>query len=894
MHILVYKLRKDTSLGRLIAFLLVFALIVPLITHYYLGKHAMPSEKTPIEHFQSRSKLDRPVGKEDLLLDSIEDLKFQVEELQRIKLSLTNELRELEGRKSRLLKDISSFAKKADGSRTQAEHYHADVVRAQRELELIKLAKQRANDCPQLPHLKLPQKLIVSSASDVSPLPHKRTSSNCQLHNCFDFSRCSFSSGFPVYVYERPLGQRTFDSETIAIWQLLKGMPHYTSEADKACLFIVIVGSTEGIEQQKSNSEFESELHALPYWGGNGRNHLILHSKRGEKHLSSFSTLNINTGFALIAQSTFSEGASFRHGFDIVLPPSNGPIKGEVWKLAALQLPARRKHLLSFQAEHATRLTEKMGILRDQLNELSREASDFFIELYLSKSDSSDSKESSEWLLWGKYENRTNLLKQSTFTLILGSNSLGSSWGPSHIRLLEALQFGAVPVILSSRTVLPFNDVIDWHKAAIILSPARLPELNVLLRTITSEDILVMRRQGRFLWETYLSTTNAMLTTVLATIRTRLSIPPHHVPASPSPSVFSDSRPPLTSSPDPDAVIGLPQESPTFTRNLTSTVVDMYNLWNSPPGSFLMYPSSPFDPVLPSSAPFKNSSKGFELIGEGAGGAGAEFSKALGGNYPMEQFTIVILTYERELVLMEAIQRLVGLQYLNKVVVVWNSPEPPSLSLRWPDIGVPVHVVKVAQNSLNNRFIPYDVIDTDAVFAIDDDVEMRHDEILLAFRVWRENKDRIVGFPGRFHAWDAQNSQWLYSSEYSCELSMILTGAAFYHKYFAYLYMHWMPQVIRDKVDEYMNCEDIAMNFLVSHITRKPPLKVTSRWTFSCPNCPVSLWNDKTHFEERSKCINFFVEVYGYMPLMRTQYRADSVLFKTRLPSDKSKCFKYV
>jgi Glycosyl transferase family 64 domain len=35
-----------------------------------------------------------------------------------------------------------------------------------------------------------------------------------------------------------------------------------------------------------------------------------------------------------------------------------------------------------------------------------------------------------------------------------------------------------------------------------------------------------------------------------------------------------------------------------------------------------------------------------------------------------------------------------------------------------------------------------------------------------------------------------------------------------------------MPQAIRDKVDEYMNCEDIAMNFLVSHITRKPPVKV--------------------------------------------------------------------
>lgn len=70
--------------------------------------------------------------------------------------------------------------------------------------------------------------------------------------------------------------------------------------------------------------------------------------------------------------------------------------------------------------------------------------------------------------------------------------------------------------------------------------------------------------------------------------------------------------------------------------------------------------------------------------------------------------------------------------------------------------------------------------------------------------------------------------------------------------------------------------------------------QVTSRWTFTCPNCHVNLWEDKTHFEERSRCINFFVAVYGYMPLMRTQFRADSVLFKTRLPSDKSKCFKYV
>jgi alpha-1,4-N-acetylglucosaminyltransferase EXTL3 len=57
-----------------------------------------------------------------------------------------------------------------------------------------------------------------------------------------------------------------------------------------------------------------------------------------------------------------------------------------------------------------------------------------------------------------------------------------------------------------------------------------------------------------------------------------------------------------------------------------------------------------------------------------------------------EQYTVVMLTYEREQVLLASIARLVGLPYLNKVVVVWNSPKPPAEDLRWPDIGVPVQV----------------------------------------------------------------------------------------------------------------------------------------------------------------------------------------------------------
>lgn len=67
---------------------------------------------------------------------------------------------------------------------------------------------------------------------------------------------------------------------------------------------------------------------------------------------------------------------------------------------------------------------------------------------------------------------------------------------------------------------------------------------------------------------------------------------------------------------------------------------------------------------------------------------------------------------------------------------------------------------------------------------------------------------------------------WKYESEWTNEISMVLTGAAFMHKYWSFLYTTYMPSEIKNWVDEHMNCEDIAMNFLVANITNKPPIKV--------------------------------------------------------------------
>ena len=46
---------------------------------------------------------------------------------------------------------------------------------------------------------------------------------------------------------------------------------------------------------------------------------------------------------------------------------------------------------------------------------------------------------------------------------------------------------------------------------------------------------------------------------------------------------------------------------------------------------------------------------------------------------------------------------------------------------------------------------------------------------------WCEAKDRIVGFPGRSHYYDLRKQKWMYTF-HSCNYSMVLTGAAFFHK----------------------------------------------------------------------------------------------------------------
>lgn len=114
-----------------------------------------------------------------------------------------------------------------------------------------------------------------------------------------------------------------------------------------------------------------------------------------------------------------------------------------------------------------------------------------------------------------------------------------------------------------------------------------------------------------------------------------------------------------------------------------------------------------------------------------------------------------------------------------------------------------------------------------------------------------------------------------------CRYSMVLIGAAFFHQRYLQLFQD-QPQEVHTLVDETQNCDDIAMNFVVSLHLRKGS-QATGGITRSSGVFvkPVDLrnmekdarsgyqgmWHRPEHFLQRSYCLNRLTQVYGFMPL---------------------------
>ncbi|XP_038581151.1 exostosin-1b [Micropterus salmoides] len=271
------------------------------------------------------------------------------------------------------------------------------------------------------------------------------------------------------------------------------------------------------------------------------------------------------------------------------------------------------------------------------------------------------------------------------------------------------------------------------------------------------------------------------------------------------------------------------------------------------------------------------------------------------GDFPFYYATLGIKPYPKFTAVIHAVSPLVSQsqpilkllvavaksQYCAQIIVLWNCDKPLPAKHRWPATSVPVIVIEGENKVMSSRFLPYDTIVTDAVLSLDEDTVLSTTEVDFAFTVWQSFPERIVGYPARSHFWDSNKERWGYTSKWTNDYSMVLTGAAIYHRYYHYLYTNYLPTSLKSMVDQLANCEDILMNILVSAVTKLPPIKVTQKKqykeTMMGQSSRASRWADPDHFAQRQTCMNKFASWFGAMPLVHSQMRLDPVLFKDQV-----------
>nr|XP_013009529.1 exostosin-like 1 isoform X3 [Cavia porcellus] len=513
---------------------------------------------------------------------------------------------------------------------------------------------------------------------DVPQPPQAPHGTSCSWGICFDTSRCR---GDGLKVFAHAAAQPTSEMHR-RILASLEGSRYHTRNLTEACLLFVL-----------SPEDPDGQCGPAPqHWNG-GRNHLVIRLHPDPCPQAS------QLGQAMVAQAS-PRVDTFRPGFDVALPllPEAHPFRGGAPGQLQQHSPHPRAALLA--------LAEEGGRWRTAGTYSSTCPWDGHCEQDLGP----------------KQTRPEEKLPNATFCLIPGQRAEAS-------RFLQALQAGCIPVLLSPHWELPFSEVIDWTKAAIV-ADKRLP-LQVLaaLQEMAPARVLALRQQTQFLWAAYFSSVEKVIHTTL------------------------------------------------------------------------------------------------------------------------------------------------------EILVLWSSEKP--LPPKWPETTVPLTVMD-GHRKVSDRFFPYSAISTDAILSLDAHSSLSTSEVDFAFVVWQSFPERMVGFLTWNHFWDETRSGWGYTAEMANEFSMVLTAAAFYHRYYHSLFTHSLPKALRTLADEAPACVDVLMNFLVAAATKLPPIKVpfSKQHQGAAPLAPRIPASGSQPQPPHQDCINRMVAEFGHMPLVSSRLRLDPVLFK--------------
>uniref|UniRef100_A0A8C9K3Q7 Exostosin-like 1 n=1 Tax=Panthera tigris altaica TaxID=74533 RepID=A0A8C9K3Q7_PANTA len=306
---------------------------------------------------------------------------------------------------------------------------------------------------------------------DAPQPPQAPRGGGCDWGACFDASKCR-TGGLKVFVH--PVAGPISASHR-KILASIESSRYHTASPEEACLLLFLslevpAGECSPVPQQ---------------WNG-GRNHLVL-----DLHPAPCPQ-TFQLGRAMVAKASPTVD-TFRPGFDVALPllPEAHPLRGGAPGQLRQHSPHPGVPLLALAEERGgwrTAGTDPSTCPWDGRCEQDRGP---------------------------EQTHPGGTLPNATFCLIPGHR-------PDALHFLQALQAGCIPVLLSPRWELPFSEVIDWTKAAIV-ADERLPfQVLAALQEMPLTRVLALRQQTQFLWDAYFSSVEKVMHTTLEIIQDRI------------------------------------------------------------------------------------------------------------------------------------------------------------------------------------------------------------------------------------------------------------------------------------------------------------------------------------------------------------------------------------
>ena len=601
-----------------------------------------------------------------------------------------------------------------------------------------------------------------------------------------DHSRCPLDKHFKVYLYNHyhpqhfqqfsPVGQQSL-LRTLEL--RLKQKQAWATSPKEACAFLVVLRPFLQISSHTQSAREQENgvtifLSSLPYWtyhGSDGRNHIIVDllesttQAEQEEPVLGF----IDVGDAIVVSNYMSATGILAPPLPQVVPrvqraPSGQASRSDTYAnieriFASVNvsheyssiLPLRRKYLFYFEGSFMESMAHVRLEADSQISMIQKQAFSMMENNYIKYAGecipSNVPAWNGEWRLCDNSEkNRLLRCKDSKFSLILGQLGPEDTLGPTtYQRLIESLKCGSIPVIIGL-SKLPFDEVIDWRKAALIFPRALWRDALQTAAAMDDDIMMELRKQGKFLLNTYFHDPGLIFDSIVAIVCKKYLHPPP-MALDFNPTILKRSG----------TLAGIVKNNVPFSTNTyqyRNYALNMgERIWNVPPGPHYVYPVNPFKPPsfhnqmearqlpLPNSITsllrvvdeqlvqkiskmdrfsalkqlddFSGKINGTRLFQNSAVLSKKAFNtRSLSGSKSLskrksqsprgviryryskisDMFTVVTLTHHRDEQIAKLIESLEHCPFLHKIIIVWNNEYPIPAEMTLPDTHIPIEV----------------------------------------------------------------------------------------------------------------------------------------------------------------------------------------------------------